>query len=296
MNSEQHTTTRVLGDTSANALRSRPAHIYTHDQLADLYNQTRIDYIVPMPMDGKRMADYIQQYDVSLDASRIAFDANQQPIGVIMLGLRGDRSWITRLGVLPNQRGNKVGQYLMERSIEVSKQLHVRTVQLEVIQGNQPAYQLFRKLGFLEIGELMVIRRPPSPLVTSCVPERTLVETLDAEAIHHYLAQRNTQVAWTEEPSSLLHAGTLRGIRATLPNQEFGWVVYQLLPLQLTHIVLSPSISDEMAQVLLHLLHKQHPFHDTKVENVPFGHPIWTAFQQLGYLESFRRIEMRLSL
>lgn len=296
MNSEQHFTTHVLGDGSASTLRARPADVYTHDQLADLYNQTRIDYIVPMPMDAKRMADYIRQYDVSLEASTIAFDADDQPTGIIMLGLREKRSWITRLGVLPNQRGNKVGQYLMERSIEMSKRLHVRTVQLEVIQGNQPAYRLFQKLGFVEIGELMVIRRPPSPLVTSCVPEGTLMEPLDAEAIQHYLAQRNVPVAWTEEASSLLHAGSLRGIHATLPNQESGWLVYQLLPLQLTHVVLSPSISDELAQALLYLLHKQHPFHDTKVENVPAGHPTWTAFQRLGYVEAFRRIEMHLPL
>jgi ribosomal protein S18 acetylase RimI-like enzyme len=288
--------THELADVQASPLISMPARTYTHERLAELYNQTRVDYIVPMPMDGKRMADYIRQYDVNLDASMIAYNASRQPSGVAMLGVRGQRSWITRLGVLPNQRGHKVGQFLMERLLETSRELNVRYVQLEVIKGNAPAYQLFNKLGFVDTRELLVIRRPPSPFATDCVPAGTTVKPLPADAIALHLAQRETPIAWTEETSSLLNAGSLRGIQAMLPSGEAGWLVYQYLPLQLTHIVFSPAVSVELARVLIYLLHKQHPLHDTKVENVPDEHASWVAFQSLGYLEIFRRREMLLSL
>ena len=49
-----------------------PASQYTYQQLADVYNQTRIDYIVPMPMNAKRMQEYIDHYDLDLDNSIIA--------------------------------------------------------------------------------------------------------------------------------------------------------------------------------------------------------------------------------
>src|SRR5258706_14343387 len=87
---------------------------YSFDQLADIYNQTQVDYIVPMPMNGKRMAEYVAEYDVDMPSSTVSLNARHTPTGIVMLGLRYDRSWITRLGILPNQRGHHVGQALTE--------------------------------------------------------------------------------------------------------------------------------------------------------------------------------------
>lgn len=40
--------------------RAVPIAQYSMDDLAAIYNRARVDYIVPMPMNGKRMAEYIQ--------------------------------------------------------------------------------------------------------------------------------------------------------------------------------------------------------------------------------------------
>lgn len=276
----------------------RLASQYTADELAEIYNQARVDYIVPMPMNGQRMAEYIVQYDVDLSASAVSLNDDDPPLatGVNMIGLRGDRSWVTRLGVIPERRGHKVGQSLMELSIQNSKERNVRRAQLEVIKGNIPAYKLFLKLGFVEVRELLVIRRPPgSPDKALDLPGSTMT-IIDGGAIPSLLVHRDPDVAWTEETSSLLHAGRLRGLQMQLPSGESGWVVYQFMPFQLTHVVLKPGVSSEMAQTLLYHVHKQHPMHDTKVENLPRAHPAWPAFQKLGYLETFSRIEMFLTL
>jgi hypothetical protein len=37
-----------------------PANAFTLQELADAYNETRIDYIIPMPMTVERLRDYIQ--------------------------------------------------------------------------------------------------------------------------------------------------------------------------------------------------------------------------------------------
>src|SRR5436189_4629803 len=113
-----------------------PASSYSVEQLADLYNQTRVDYIVPMSMNSKRMADYMRFYDIDLELSTIALDSARLPIGLVMIGIRADCAWITRLGVLPDQRGNGLGQYLMEISINQLREQGIREVQLEVIRGN----------------------------------------------------------------------------------------------------------------------------------------------------------------
>ena len=96
-----------------------PAHRFTIAQLTAAYNQTRVDYLVPMPMNAARLAEYIHVYDVDLGASVVALEGDT-PLGLAMLGVRPGRSWITRLGVLPTARRHGVGRALMEALLETS--------------------------------------------------------------------------------------------------------------------------------------------------------------------------------
>ena len=84
-----------------------PANHFTYEQLVDAYNQTRIDYVVPMPMNVARMREYSRVYDIDLARSVVALEDNIMQ-GLGMLGVRDNRTWITRLGVLtsgPTERG-----------------------------------------------------------------------------------------------------------------------------------------------------------------------------------------------
>ena len=71
---------------------------FTIQELTDLYNQTRVDYLVPMPMSAERLAEYIRDFDVDLARSCVARAAHGQVLGLGMLGVRDDKAWITRLG------------------------------------------------------------------------------------------------------------------------------------------------------------------------------------------------------
>ena len=136
-----------------------PVSQFTDEQLAAIYNQTRVDYMVPMPMNAARLTEYIKTYDISREYSLVAQTHDGEMLGVNMLGLREDRAWITRLGVIPNTRRHGVGQALMVSLMEQATRLSINFVMLEVIKNNTPAHQLFLKLGFYEVGELLVLRR-----------------------------------------------------------------------------------------------------------------------------------------
>jgi ribosomal protein S18 acetylase RimI-like enzyme len=87
-----------------------------------------------------------------------------------LLGLREDRAWLTRLGVIPTTRRTGVGQALCEGLLRTAEDLGIRFQMLEVIKNNAPAHGLFLKLGFYDVGELLVLRRspvipPPDPVV-----------------------------------------------------------------------------------------------------------------------------------
>lgn len=273
-----------------------PASRYDYAELADIYNQSRVDYIVPMPMNAKRMEAYVTGYDIDLDASVVVFDRAGDMAGVGMLGLRGDRAWVTRVGVLPHRRGNNLGRFLMESLIDNARARDCRLVQLEVIKGNVPAHRLFLKLGFRETRELLIIRRPPGkPVIT---PPDSTMAIMSAEEVLECARSCGGSASWIEEPAALLKIKGLKGIRVTLATGETGWAIYEFAPLQMAHIVLhTPTLArDALTLALLHHLHSLHPMQDTKVENTPALDLRWPVYQQMGYVEAFRRIEMFLYL
>jgi ribosomal protein S18 acetylase RimI-like enzyme len=269
-----------------------PASRFSYEQLTDIYNQTRVDYMVPMPMNAARLAEYVHTYDVDLDSSMVAATQDGEMLGVNMLGVREDRAWITRLGVLPNTRRGGVGQALMENLMEQAARLSIKFVMLEVIKNNTPAYQLFKKLGFYEVGELLVLRR--SPFTQPVDPIVADAERMDrTDSLVLVGRDRGTQ-PWTNQSESLVNAFEVSGLRLTLADGSRGWMVYQRQKFLLTRFAFKTETGDPatVAYALLSHLHHQYPRLDTQVENIQVNDPHLPAFYKMGYVESFRRIEM----
>jgi ribosomal protein S18 acetylase RimI-like enzyme len=268
-----------------------PASCFSIEQLTAIYNQTRVDYLIPMPMNAARLAEYIEAYDVDLERSLVATYGDEM-LGVAMLGVRKDRAWITRLGVLPNTRRLGTGKALMNGLLEQANELGIRFAMLEVIKNNTPAHQLFLKIGFYEIGELLVLRRspvipPPDPIVADA--ER--LERTDALAL---LARDRGLQPWTNQSETLLNGQDISGLHVTLADGSRGWLVYQRQKFTLTRFVYKTEVGDPqaVARAFLSHLHHQYPRLDTHIENIRVSDPHLPAFYQMGYIESFRRIEM----
>lgn len=96
------------------------------------------------------------------------------------------------------------------------------------------------------------------------------------------------------EPRSILQSGSLRGFWLRKGDELAGWTVYHYSPFQLEHIVIGGRAQQNMetAHALLYHIQKLHPKHDIKVENIPALSPLWPVFQNAGYIETFRRLEM----
>jgi ribosomal protein S18 acetylase RimI-like enzyme len=265
---------------------------FSLEQLTAIYNQTRVDYMVPMPMNAARLAEYIAIYNVSLENSFVATGENGEMLGVAMLGVRDKRAWITRLGVLPNTRRGGVGKALMDGLIEQATSLQRDFIMLEVIKNNIPAHQLFLKLGFYEIGELLVMRRAPN--LHAPEPVVADAERLDrSTALNLVSRDRGTQ-PWTNQSESLINANEVSGIRLTLADGSHGWLVYQRQKFLLTRFAFKTEKGDPatVAYALLSHLYSQYPRLDTQIENVQVYDLHLPALYKLGYVESFRRIEM----
>jgi len=274
------------------AVKLIPVSQFTDEQLASIYNQTRVDYMVPMPMNAVRLAEYIKTYDVSREHSLVAQTHDGEMLGVNMLGLREGRAWITRLGVIPNTRRNGVGQILMESLMQKAANLSFDFMMLEVIKNNTPAHQLFLKLGFYEVGELLVLRRSPStPPVDPIVADAERMDRTDSLVLVG--RDRGTQ-PWTNQSESLFNAFEVSGLRLTLADGSRGWMVYQRQKFLLTRFAFKTEVGDPamVAYALLSHLHHQYPRLDTQIENIQINDPHLPAFYKMGYVEAFRRIEM----
>jgi ribosomal protein S18 acetylase RimI-like enzyme len=265
---------------------------FTFEQLTEAYNQTRVDYLIPMPMNVARLREYAHVYDVNLSCSCVAVDETNM-LGLGMLGMRDGRSWITRLGVLPSGRRRGVGNAIMEALVQKSEEQGVDAVWLEVIAGNTPAHELFRKFNFVETRELIVARRPPNPDTAVLPASIKQVTTLDHEEAIILLSHRKNRPNWLNETESLQNTRNLSALLVELENGGRGWITYHASLFQLTRILVEVTAGDtiEVTEACLNVLHQRHKRQDAKTENI-FDDDQWLGYQKAGYIESFRRIEM----
>jgi [ribosomal protein S18]-alanine N-acetyltransferase len=63
-----------------------------------------------------------------------------------------DEAHITNVAVLPDYRGQGLGEALMLRLMEISKEVGARVMTLEVRVSNEAAKGLYRKMGFQDGG------------------------------------------------------------------------------------------------------------------------------------------------
>lgn len=269
-----------------------PADRYTFEQLTEAYNQTRVDYMVPMPMNVARLREYAHVYDVNLQSSCVALDGTTM-LGLGMLGVRDKRAWITRLGVLPSGRRQGIGNTIMVELVSQAESLHMDFIWLEVIQGNTPAHELFKKFGFKETRELIVARRPPNPLPVDLTAGIKRVTSLDHEEAIILLSHRKKRPNWLNETESLQNTRNLSALLIELENGGRGWITYHAGLLQLTRILVEVTAGDptEVTASCLSELHQRHQRQDAKTENI-FDDEQWPGYVKAGYIESFRRIEM----
>ncbi|MCA9931367.1 MAG: GNAT family N-acetyltransferase [Anaerolineales bacterium] len=270
-----------------------PADHFSFQQLTDAYNQTRVDYLVPMPMNVARLREYARVYDIHMGYSCVAVEEDIM-LGLGMLGVRRNRAWITRLGVLPSGRRKGVGENIMNALMNQAENKNLGYIWLEVIKGNKPAHKLFHKCGFHETRELIVARRPPTQTQDNSLLKRIKrVTTLNHEEAIILLSHRQNRPNWLNETESLQNVHNLSALLIEQHNGGRGWVTYHAGILQLTRIIVEVTAGDptEVTETVLHILHRRHKRQDAIAENL-CDDAQWLGFQKMGYFDSFRRIEM----
>jgi len=270
------------------ALHLIPASEFAVDVLTDLYNRARADYLLPMQMTPETFAAYSARHNVEFGASRVAL-WDGIPAGLALLGLRGERAWITRMGVLREARQAGVGRLLVEGLLDSARESGATRIQLEVIRENAIGLRLFRGCGFLPSRQLLVMERlagyPDAPAV---VPDQMLttpeaLARLEASGIGY-------PPSWVEELPALRRARRLTGIVLGGAALIYGDDGSHLMPVALcdADAVTGPA--------LLTALHERLPERPARKENVPADDAQAGWFAVAGYQVAFERVELRRGL
>jgi ribosomal-protein-alanine N-acetyltransferase len=107
-------------------------HVWSADELADLIRQDGV---------------------IAYVARRANLFGTRSPVGFVLVRAVADEAEILTIAVTPSHRKRGVGRMLMDHAFRSFYRDRIASVFLEVDEGNPSALALYRRLGFVKVGE-----------------------------------------------------------------------------------------------------------------------------------------------
>lgn len=92
-----------------------------------------------------------RQYNKPKGALLLVYHENNVIGCAGLRALDNDTAELKRMFVQVAYRGNKIGQQILDRMIEIAKERNYKTIRLDTLQSMTPALNLYRSYGFYEI-------------------------------------------------------------------------------------------------------------------------------------------------
>jgi ribosomal protein S18 acetylase RimI-like enzyme len=276
-------------------VRMVPATELTMASLAELFTATYEGYEVPTHLDEATLRFLCTFVDVDLAQSVIAYDGHT-PVAVCLLALRGERSWISGMGVVKEARGKGLGRVVMEAAIERAKRRGARVMHLEVLVNNAPARHTYEKLGFVQTRELVVWLRPADAGAVAAPDGLVPLDPGAAlDAIDHWLPD---PPPWQRAPESIANLPDKPSALGLMQNGALaGAVVYRAVPERISILALGARVPAAATYDALYRgMLAAHPGSMMRFLNLPAGDPAQPPLEALGAAVEARQVEMRLPL
>lgn len=108
----------------------------------------------------------------------LALEDKNKFIGFAIMAISTDESHLLNIGINKNERGMGYGEKLLKKMIIAAEVMGSRKIILEVRLSNKTAYQLYKKLGFEEIGIRKKYYRLPDGREDAYVLSKSLKQDL----------------------------------------------------------------------------------------------------------------------
>lgn len=245
-----------------------------HSAMLDSFS----DYIVPLQPDADTFQAALRSRGFDPEASYVAVD-DGEVIGFWNVATRDTKRYLIGSGTLIGHRRKGLASRLGTAAINAAKNAGIESFWLEVIEGNEGAERLYKKMGFDAIRKLDCYRLDhPSPDPSSC-------ELADFGAVANAIQRYSV---W--EPTWQNAAETISGLQLTSFLHEKGGVIVGVGGL-LHQIAASDS------RALKDLLAAAATVGPLTLVNVDSGDSVLSALlQELGAHRFIVQSEMRLLL
>lgn len=269
-----------------------PAESVPFGELVEAFNAGYSGYIVPVQVTETDLRHHIDAYQIDLSASRVALIENAV-VGLVLLGMRGQQSWIGGLGIHPAYRRQGIGQALMRAAIAESQNRGLESVQLEVIITNSAAHQLYQQLGFMTRRRLLVLQRHPSPVNIS---ESLNIQSVEAKDVLALCSRFHPKPPPWQRDLTAFEPSTQAWI-ISAANQPAAYVIgfSSASALHILDLACASGYGAELGKLLMYL-HQQHPEAMGRLVNLGEDEPSWPVLAALGWQEILSQYEMVLPL
>ncbi len=277
-----------------------PAQEISPAERAQVLNQAYADYFVPMHLTPDQMAAVDRFYDVDLARSLVAMSGGK-PIGMALLSARGDRGWISGVGVLPEHRRCGVARDMIARLIANARKAGLREISLEVIAQNEPARRLYAGAGFRAMRELLIWRRAGNADALP-IPEEQLANASAASLLPYFDRWHSEPPTWQRAASTLQKLAEARRLKGYRLDWRGAPAAYCLLSghgdtVALMDIGIDPATGTiTPGRILLQALSHLYSGQSMIINNVPADDPLNRVLAALRWLVTVRQMEMSLEL
>lgn len=259
------------------------------ESLAELFNRAYEGYEVPLHVDAGAVAFMQDVLDLDPGRSCVAW-RDEQPVGLAMLGVRGDAGWVGGMGVVASARRTGIGEQLMRALIERARAAGVRRLGLEVLERNLGARALYEKLGFrvwrrLEVLVLDGAGAAPPGAATACIPRDARRRIARARRAVEPWQRADATVDRLDVSTPALRAVTTIG----------GDAVYRITDGRAS-VLQSHATSETGAGLLLDTIRSRTGVHLLRYLNVPDDDPAAAAMRARGAKCDAAQFEMALEL
>ena len=276
----------------------RSAAEYSPADFVSALNTAYADYLVPIRLTPSSLENLIQRESIDMQASRVALNAGEI-VGMGLLGQRGVRGWIGGMGVIPDYRRQGIARRIMLELIVQARALSLETLQLEVIQQNKAAYNLYRDIGYVTNRELVVLVCHQNGLKTplkELAPDVVIRSESAVSLLEHFAVLPGIARPWQREHSVDRLGDHLNGYAAYRAGGLCGACLFNGtggLNAELADI----AASDQAAGLaLLARMLQTYPTTTFTCLNVSRDDPMLSVLRQAGFEEMITQYEMVLEL
>ena len=280
------------------ALKLVSLNLVPREISARVLNLAYANYYLPVHATPEQLGLIESYYDIDMARSLVA-RVGDQWIGIALLALRGDRAWISGVGVAPGWRRRGVARALVDGLLAAACQAGARHVTLEVIAQNTPASALYTSRGFRITRELLTWERAgdADPLP---VPRERLARTPVERLLNYHDIWHQERPAWQHEAASLTRMlRSLVGYRLDCRGSPMAYCIVSggngtvtLMDVGLGATTEHPAPGLTLLQALAHL----YEGHALAAMNIPADDALNPVLARLRFLVVLRQQEMVLDL